>query len=58
MSVYIDICLCSCKNIKVQGIEVVVILVVPVVGSLVLVMVVVTGDELPSKVMCVEDMRE
>jgi len=47
-----------CENIKVIGIALVVVLVVPLVGSLVLVMVVVTGDELPSKVMCVEGVRE
>jgi len=35
-----------------------VVLVVPLVGSLLLVMVVVTGDELHSKVMCVEGVRE
>jgi hypothetical protein len=47
-----------CENIKVTGIALVVVLVVPVVGSLLFVMVVVTGDELPSKVMCVEGVRE
>jgi len=36
----------------------VVVLVVPTVGLLLLVMVVVAGDELPSKVMCVEGVRE
>jgi hypothetical protein len=40
------------------GVALVVILVVPVTGSLLLVMMVVTGDEIPGKVMCVEDVRE
>jgi hypothetical protein len=47
-----------CENIKVAGIALVVVLVVPLIGSLLLVMLVVTGDELHSKVMCVEGVRE
>lgn len=48
-----------CENIKVKGITLVVVLVVPLlVGSLLLVMVIVTGDERHSKVMCVEGVRE
>jgi hypothetical protein len=47
-----------CEDIKVIGIALVFVLVVPLVGALLLVMEVVTGDELPSKVMCVEGVRE
>jgi len=47
-----------CENIKVKGITLVVILVGPLVGSLLLVMVIVTGDERRSNVMCVEGVRE
>ena len=36
----------------------VVVLVVPLVGSLLLVMMIVTGDEWHNKVMCVEGVRE
>jgi len=46
------------ENIKVTGITLVVVLVVPLVGSLLLVIVIVTGDEWHCKVMCVEGVRE